>query len=78
MFDSPTARYVLRVFLVGVGAFCASLQASSYGSGLDQAEIVNALLGAVVVALAYAGIGAAVPAVEPNIGNTMPNPQDGS
>ena len=46
MFDSVTARYLLRAFLVGVAAFAG-----------------------ILAALAYAGIGAAVPAVEPSIGN---------
>lgn len=69
MFDTPTSRYVLRCFLVGVAALCVSLQASGYGSSLDQAELINAVLAAVVAALAYAGVGAAVPAVEPNVGN---------
>lgn len=68
---SATSRYVLRCFLVGVASFCVSLQASAYGSSIDQAELVNALLAAIVAALAYAGIGAAVPAVEPNIGNKL-------
>lgn len=68
---SPTGRYVLRCFLVGVAALATSLQASAYGSGLDQAELVNGLLASVIAALAYAGIGAAVPVVEPNVGNKL-------
>lgn len=71
----PTSRYVLRCALVGVAALLTSLQASAYGSAIDQAELVNALLAAGVAALAYAGIGAAVPVVEPNIGNKMDGPQ---
>lgn len=71
MFSSPTARYVLRCFLVGVAGLAASLQASGYGSSIDQSELINGLLAGVILALGYAGIGAAVPAVEPRIGNTM-------
>lgn len=69
----PTARYVLRCLLVGVATLAGSLQASGYGSSLDQAELVNGVLAAVVAALAYAGIGAAVPVVEPNVGNKLDN-----
>ena len=69
VFDSVTARYVLRCFLYGVMAFVVSLQASSTGSDLESSEWRNAVLAGVIAALAYAGIGAAVPAVEPNVGN---------
>ena len=69
MFDSPNARYVLRSFLFGVSAFLVSLQASAMGSSLDQSEVLNAAIAAGIAALAYAGIGAASPAVEPNVGN---------
>ena len=71
MFASVTARYVLRCVLVGVAVAASSLQASAYGSSIDQGEVINAVLAAIVGALAYAGIGAASPQVEPNIGNTM-------
>lgn len=70
MFDSVTARYLLRVCLYGVGAILVSLQASSNGSDLTNGEIVQALIAGGLAALAYAGIGYASPAVEPNIGNT--------
>ena len=69
MFDSVTARYVLRCVLFGVSALLVSLQASSAGSDLESGEIVQALIAGGIAALAYAGIGAASPAVEPNIGN---------
>ena len=69
VFNSVTARYVLRCFLYGVMAVAVSLQASSTGSDLEPSEWRNAVLAGVIAALAYAGIGAAVPAVEPNIGN---------
>lgn len=70
MFDSVTARYVLRCVLFGVSAVLVSLQASSAGSDLSQGEVVQALIAGGIATLAYAGIGAASPAVEPNIGNT--------
>lgn len=69
MFDSVQARYVLRSVLCGVSAVLVSLQASAAGSALDNNEIVQALIAGGIAALAYAGIGAAVPAVEPSIGN---------
>lgn len=69
MFDSVTARYVLRAVLFGVSAVLVSLQASSAGSDLSQGEVVQALIAGGIAALAYAGIGAASSSVEPNIGN---------
>ena len=69
MFDNVAARYVLRCVLFGVSALLVSLQASSAGSDLESGEIIQALIAGGIAALAYAGIGAAVPAVEPSIGN---------
>lgn len=66
---SATSRYVLRCFLFGLSAFLVSLQASALGSSLNQTEVLNAAIAAGIAALAYAGIGAASPSVEPNIGN---------
>lgn len=71
MFDNVTARYLLRCFLVGVASVLVSLQASSAGSDLNSGEVWQALIAGGLAALAYAGIGAAVPAVEPNIGNKL-------
>ena len=71
MFDKTTARYILRCVLFGVSSFLVSIQASSTGSDLEASEWRNALIAGALAALAYAGIGAAVPAVEPNIGNKM-------
>ena len=69
MFDSVQARFVLRCFLYGLAGFVVSLQASSTGSDLESSEWRNAVIAGVLAGLAYAGIGAAVPAVEPSIGN---------
>lgn len=69
MFDSVTARYILRGFLFGLSGFVVSLQASSTGSDLEPTEWRNAVIAGVIAGLAYFGVGAAVPAVEPNIGN---------
>lgn len=74
MFDTVIARYVLRCLLFGVSAVLVSLQASSAGSDLQSSEIVQALIAGGIAALAYAGIGAASPAVEPSIGNTRDAP----
>jgi hypothetical protein len=68
MFKSVEARYVLRCVLFGLSAVLVSLQASASGSALDSGEVVNALIAGGIAALAYAGIGAAVPQVEPHIG----------
>lgn len=69
MFDSVQARYVLRCILFGVSAFLVSLQASATGSDLTGDEVLYAAIAGGIAALSYAGIGAASPAVEPNIGN---------
>lgn len=71
MFDSVTARYILRGLLSGVAALLVSLQASASGSDLNSGEVYQALIAGALVSLAYWGIGAAVPAVEPSIGNKM-------
>ena len=68
MFDSVTARYVLRAFLFGVSGFLVALQA--HGTPIDTNGLIESLIAGGLAGLAYAGIGAAVPAVEPNIGNT--------
>ena len=57
MFKNVEARYILRCVLVGLAA-----AVSSISSGGSWRDIVVAGFGG---ALAYAGIGAAVPAVEP-------------
>lgn len=69
MFDTPTARYLLRTFLVGVASVLVSLQASASGSELTQGEVGQAFIAGALAALAYAGIGAASSSVEPNIAN---------
>lgn len=68
MFDNVQARYVLRCVLVGLAGFLTALQASATGSDLESSEWRNAIIAGALAALAYAGIGAAVPAVEPSIG----------
>ena len=76
MFDNVAARYVLRCVLFGVSAFLVSLQAaaqaSGAGSALNSGDLINALIAGGIAGIAYAGIGAAVPAVEPNIGVKRP------
>lgn len=74
MFKSVEARYALRCTLVGVSALLSSLAASTLGSNLDLGEFIFALASGFSGALAYAGIGAAVPAVEPSIGNKREGP----
>jgi hypothetical protein len=69
MFDTVTARYVLRCALVGIASVLVSLQASSAGTDLHWGEVLQAFIAGGIAALAYAGIGAASTSVEPNIGN---------
>jgi hypothetical protein len=66
VFDTATARYVLRAFLVGVAGTLAALQA--HGTPVSWEDVYKSVIAGAVLALAYAGIGAASPAVEPNIG----------
>jgi len=68
MFATVQSRYALRCTLFGVSAFLVSLQAAATGSSLTGSEAVYALIAGGIAALAYAGIGAASPNVEPNIG----------
>jgi hypothetical protein len=63
MFKTVGARYALRSVLVGIGSFCSSV--------LADADWRRSALTAVLAALAYAGIGAVVPAVEPSIGKKL-------
>lgn len=63
MFKSVEARFALRALLVGVAAFVGSLQAG--------ASILQSALAGASGALAYAGVGAVAPAVEPSIGRKL-------
>lgn len=74
MFKSPTSRYLLRTALVAVLAGLATLKAS-IGDGMSDEEWVNLAYSTLLAGAAYAGIGAAVPAVEPFVGNQMENPR---
>lgn len=69
MFDNVQARYVLRAVLTGVLAALVSIQASASGTDLHWDEVLQAVIAGGIASLVYAGIGAAVPAVEPSIGN---------
>jgi hypothetical protein len=72
MFKSVEARFALRATLVGIAALVASLQGNLPGISGD--EFIQGILVAGGAALAYAGVGALVPAVEPNIGNKPEQP----
>jgi len=63
MFSKVEARYALRCLLVGVAA-----AVPLWVSGQDWKQIVGS---GVIAALAYAGVGAAIPAVEPSIGKKL-------
>lgn len=71
MFKNVQARFALRAFLTGALGFLVSMKASALGSEITQAEVLNAFLDWGIVSLTYAGIGYAVPQVEPNIGNKL-------
>lgn len=63
IFKNVEARFALRCLLFGAAAAVAGAQAG--------ANWTAALLAGATGALAYAGIGAAVPAVEPSIGKKL-------
>lgn len=63
IFKNVVARFVLRCVLVGV--------ATAVGSAQAGAGWAAALLAGAAGTFAYAGIGAAVPAVEPSIGKKL-------
>lgn len=67
MFRTTTSRYLLRTGLVAVLAGLGALK-TSIGGGLDGQEIADLCYVTLGAGLAYAGIGAAVPAVEPFVG----------
>jgi len=69
MFTKVEARYALRSILFGVSGFLVALQAQ--GSPVTGEALWSSAIAGGIAALAYAGIGAAVPAVEPNIGNKL-------
>lgn len=69
MFATAGARYVLRAFLFGLSGFLVALQA--HGTPIDGNGLVESLIAGGLAGLAYAGIGAAVPVVEPSIGKKL-------
>lgn len=73
MFKTPTSRYLLRTVLVAVLAGLGALK-TSIGDGLSGQEWADLAYVTIGAGLAYAGIGAAVPAVEPFVGNKQENP----
>jgi hypothetical protein len=70
MFNNPVARFVLRAVLVGVAVAAAKLQGNL--PGISGSDAIDAALAAIIASLAYAGIGVAVPQVEPKVGNKLP------
>lgn len=74
MFDSVGARFALRSCLVGVASAASVLLTSL---PIDSLDAQKAALTFIVAALSYAGIGAAVPAVEPSIGKKAGETVDG-
>jgi hypothetical protein len=74
MFRSPTSRYMLRISVVAVLAGLGALKAS-IGDGLDAAEVVDVIEVTLAAGAAYAGIGYAVPAVEPFVGRKKDDAQ---
>ena len=74
MFDSVQARFALRAVLVGVLAGLAVLKTALGDGSVNWSEAVEILYLALGASAAYAGIGAAVPSVEPSIGNTPDAP----
>jgi hypothetical protein len=69
MFDKVEVRYALRCVLFGVSGFFVAVQA--HGTPVTGTSIWESAVAGAIAALAYAGIGAAVPQVEPSIGKTL-------
>ena len=69
MFDSVKARFALRAVLVGVLAGLAVLKTALGDGDLSYSEMVEVVYLSLGAGAAYAGIGAAVPTVEPSIGH---------
>lgn len=69
MFKSPGARYALRCVLVGIAFLVGSLTGNL--PGIDGNELIEGLLAGAGASLAYAGLGALSPVIEPNIGNKL-------
>lgn len=66
MFKTVESRFALRATFAGVLAAAGALQA--YLPDVSTGEALQVLIAGVVAAGAYAGVGAAVPQLEPNIG----------
>lgn len=66
---SPLARMALRCALTG--AFTANGILIAALPGISANDLTYAALTGLGSALAYAGIGAAVPQVEPHVGNKL-------
>jgi hypothetical protein len=77
MFDSVKTRFALRAVLVGVLAGLAVLKTALADGSLSWSEMVEVAYLAIGASAAYAGIGAAVPVVEPSIGVTPDAPPPG-
>ena len=69
MFDSPQSRYLLRSGVATLLAFLASLGVAITDDSITGSEWVTIALATVGALGAYLGVGAAVPAVEPFVGN---------
>lgn len=74
MFRSPAARYALRIGVMAALAGLAALK-SNINDGLTASETVEVLYLTLGAGAAYAGLGAAVPAIEPFIGNKKEDAQ---
>jgi len=72
MFDRVEVRYALRCALFGISGFLVAVQA--HGSPVTGTALWESAVAGGIAGLAYAGIGAAVPAVEPSIGMKVDAP----
>lgn len=68
MFQSVQSRFALRATVAGLVAAAVSLQQQL---PFDYSDIIPAAIMFVVGAGTYGAVGAAVPQVEPNIGNKL-------
>lgn len=69
MFKGVVSRYVLRACVAAVLAGLSSVSVGLADGSLETVEYVSVAIAVFGVFGAYLGVGAAVPAVEPFVGN---------
>lgn len=65
------ARYVLRAAIAAALAGLGAASGALVDGGISAAEIITIISATLTAGGLYAGVGAAVPQVEPHIGNKL-------